>query len=438
MPKPIVVIVGRANVGKSTLFNRITKSHAAITESIPGVTRDRNYRDAEWEGKHFIIVDTGGFYPEPADDMFQQIKEQALFAIDEADLIVHLLDGKDGLVPSDREIAHLLRISGKRVIWAVNKIDAPTRDERIYDFFSLGVEDLFAVSAITGYGFHDLMEKISSLLPSYPEEKKGYPKIAIVGRPNVGKSTLVNTLLGKKRMIVSPLPGTTRDSIDSISTYYGKKYLLIDTAGIRRSDGAGYSLERFSAVRAVKSIERCDIALIVLDSSEGISTQDQKIAGIVDDYGKGAVFILNKWDLVEKNEETYKALISEVDRKMWFMRYAPVLTVSALERKRVTKVFPLIDHIMRERRKRIPTAELNRAFHRMQSSVPMPSFKGKPVRMNYLTQFATDPPSFAIFVRHAAAIKDFHKRHVEKILRSYFSFAGTPIRISMREQTGRT
>ena len=438
MPKPIVVIVGRPNVGKSTLFNRITESHTAIIENIPGVTRDRNYLDAAWDSKHFIIVDTGGFYPEPFDDIFSQIREQALFAIDEADVIIHLLDGKDGLVPSDLEIARMLRASGKHVLWAVNKIDAHARGERLYDFYTLGTEDLWPVSAATGYGYDEFMDKLVSLLPPYTGDTHDYPSIAVVGRPNVGKSTLVNTLLSKKRMIVSPVPGTTRDSIDSICTYYGRKYVFIDTAGIRRKDMAGYSLERFAAVRAVKSILRCDVALIVLSAADGIVDQDQKISGIVDSYGKGGILLLNKWDLLEKSEDVYRALKREVGRKMWFMPYAPVLTISALERKRVTKVFPLIDEIIRERKKRIPTAALNRSLSEMQSAMSLPSYKGKSVRLNYITQVRTDPPSFSLFVNHPAAVKDAHIRHIEKVLRHNFSVFGTPIRIYLREKTRRT
>lgn len=436
MAKPIVVIVGRPNVGKSTLFNRMTGSQTAIVEDIPGVTRDRNYRDTEWEGKKFTVVDTGGFYPEPPEDIFLEIKEQAMFAIEEADIIIHLLDGKDGLTPSDMELARLLRESGKKVLWVVNKIDIPKHEERIHDFYPIGTDELWPLSAATGYGYDEFMEKLTSILPLYVEERIDYPKVAVVGRPNVGKSTLINTLLGKKRMIVSPVPGTTRDSIDSICTYYGKKYLLVDTAGLRRKGKIGYSIERFSMVRAIRSIERCDIALIVMDATEGIVEQDQKIAGIVENYGKGVIFLLNKWDLIYNPEEAYKRLGNELSRKMWFMGYAPVLTVSALEKRRVTKVFPIIDEIIKERKRRIPTAELNRFLKEVISSTPLPLYKGKTVKLYYITQVKTEPPVFVVFTNHPAALKDAHIRHVEKGLRDRFSFKGTPIRIYVKAREG--
>jgi GTP-binding protein len=434
MAKPIVVIVGRPNVGKSTLFNRMTGSHTAIVENVPGVTRDRNYLDTEWEGKYFIVVDTGGFFPEPAEDIFLQIREQALFAIEEGDIIIHLLDGKDGLTPSDTELARLLRTSGKKVIWAVNKIDAPTREDRLYDFYPIGTEELWPISAATGYGYDDFMEKLAALLPSAVEEKTDYPKIAIVGRPNVGKSTLINMLLSKKRMIVSPVPGTTRDSIDSVCTYYGRKYLLIDTAGIKKKDMAGYSIERFSAVRSLRSIERCDVALIVIDAGEGIVDQDQRIAGIVETSGKGAIFLLNKWDLIDEPEKKYKVLLDELNRKMWFTRYVPVLTVSALEKNRVTKVFSIIDEILRERKKRIPTADLNRSFRQVVTNLSFPLYKGKSVKLYYITQVKTEPPTFVVFTNYRAALKDAHIRYIERVLRSSFSFEGTPVRIYVKER----
>jgi GTP-binding protein len=432
MAKPIVVIVGRPNVGKSTLFNRMTRTQSAIVEDIPGVTRDRNYLDAEWEGKNFIVVDTGGFYPEPPEDIYLQIKEHAIFAIEEGDVIIHLLDGKDGLTPSDMELARLLRASGKKALWAVNKIDGPTREERLYDFYPIGAENLWPVSAATGYGYDDFMEKLISLLPLYVEEEFDYPKIAVVGRPNVGKSTLINTLLGKKRMLVSPVPGTTRDSIDSICTYYGRKYLVIDTAGLRKKDKVGYSIERFSMVRAIRSIERCDLALIVVDASKGLVEQDQKIAGIVEGYGKGAIFLLNKWDLIDKPEEAHERLGNELSRKIWFMQYVPFLTISALEKKRITKVFPIIDEIIKERKKRIPTADLNRFFREFVSGMSLPLYKGKTAKLYYITQVKTEPPAFVVFTNYASALKDTHIRYIDKGLRSRFSFEGTPIRIYIK------
>ncbi len=428
----MVVIVGRPNVGKSTLFNRMTETQSAIVEDIPGVTRDRNYLDAQWEGKGFIVVDTGGFYPDPPEDIFVQAKEQALFAIDEGDIVIHLLDGKDGLTPADMELARLLRASGKQVLWAVNKVDAPTREDRLYDFYAIGAGDLWPVSAATGYGYEEFMDRLHALLPEYSEEKTEYPKIAVVGRPNAGKSTLVNALLGKNRMVVSAVPGTTRDSVDSIGGYHGEKYLLIDTAGLRRKGKVGYSVERYSMVRAVRSIERCDLAVIVLDASEGITEQDLKIAGMVKEYGKSAVILLNKWDLVKEPEEAYGKVMAELERKMWFCQYAPALTVSGLVRKRITKLFPIVDRIMGERRKRVPTAELNRFFRTIADRLQLPLYKGKEVKLYYMTQAKTEPPSFVVFANYADAVRESHLRFIEKGLRDFFAFEGTPIRIYVR------
>lgn len=437
MPKPFVVIVGRPNVGKSTLFNRIAGGETAIVESIPGVTRDRNYQEAEWGGKSFVIVDTGGFYPEPAEDIFPQVKEQAEFAIEEADLIIHLLDGKEGLTPHDSDLSRMLRASGKKVLWAVNKIDAPTREDRLYDFYSLGVDELVPLSAATGYEFDEFMDRVASLLPRREQggEDLDYPKIAVVGRPNVGKSTLVNTLLGKTRMIVSPLPGTTRDSIDSVCTYYGKKYLVIDTAGIRKKGKVGYSIERYSMVRAIRSIERCDVTLVVLDASDGIVEQDRRIASIVGQYGKGAVFLFNKWDLVREPDIVYKRYMHEFRDKIWFFNHAPVLTLSGLERKRVTKVFPLIDGVVSQRKKRIATAELNTILRETVSRSPIPLYKGKTVKFYYMTQVGVEPPQFVLFANYPEGVKDSSLRHIEKILREQFSFSGTPLRIFVRKRT---
>ncbi len=434
MPKPLVVIVGRPNVGKSTLFNRMTGTHAAIVEDFPGVTRDRNYIDTAWESKAFILVDTGGFYLDPPEDIFAQAKEQALFAIDEGDIIIHLLDGKEGLTPADMELARLLRASGKKVVWAVNKIDTPTREDRLYDFFPIGTDDIFPISAATGYGYEEFMERLGRLLPDYQQEKRAYPMIAVVGRPNVGKSTLVNALTGKRRMVVSPVAGTTRDAIDSICSYHGKHYLFIDTAGLRKKGKIGYSIERFSMVRAIRSIERCDVALVVLDMSEGITEQDQKISGIVKEYGKGVIFLLNKWDLVSEPEDAFRRIMPELYRKIWFSEYAPAITISGISRKRITKVFPLIDDVIRERSKRISTGELNRFFRDVITRLSLPLYRGKEVKMYYLTQVAQAPPTFVIFANFKNAVKESHLRYVEKKLREYFGFRGTPLRIHVRSR----
>jgi GTPase len=432
MRKLMVVIVGRPNVGKSTLFNRMTGTHSAIVEDIPGVTRDRNYLDAEWDEKTFMVVDTGGFYTEPPEDIFLQAKEQALFAIDEGDIVIHLMDGKDGLTPADMELARLLRTSGKKIIWAVNKIDAPTREDRLYDFYPVGADEIFPLSSVTGHGYEEFMDALTSGMPDYHEEKTEYPKIAVVGRPNVGKSTLVNALIGKSRMVVSAIPGTTRDSIDSVCSYHGRKYLLIDTAGLRKKGKIGYSIERFAMVRAVRSIEKCDVAIIVINMEDGITDQDLKIAGIVKEYNKGAIFLLNKWDTVKDPDRIYREIMDELVRKMWFSQYAPVITTSGLSKKRITKIFPVIDKIIEERNKRIQTSELNKFFRTIMTQISLPMYKGKEVKLNYMTQAGTEPPSFVIFANYKDAVKASHLRFIEKKLREQFGFEGTPLKIFVR------
>ncbi|MDP2167245.1 MAG: ribosome biogenesis GTPase Der [Thermodesulfovibrionales bacterium] len=430
MPRPVLVIVGRPNVGKSTLFNRVVGRAQAIVEDVPGVTRDRNYSEAQWEGHAFDAVDTGGFYAEAEPDIQRQIKEQALFAIEEADLIMHLMDGSASLTPADIELSETLRASGKKVISVVNKIDGPTKENRIYDFYTLGAEDLMPVSGKTGYNFDELMERAVSFLPHAGPEAAAYPKVSVIGRPNVGKSTLVNSLLGKQRMIVSPTPGTTRDAVDSLCTYYKKRYILIDTAGIRRKARA-YPVERFAMIRAARSIERSDVSLIVLDASTGIVAEDQKIAGMVMGYDKGAVFLLNKWDLVKDPEETYKRLLNEISWKLWFFDHAPVVTTSGMEKKRITKVFPLIDGVIAERKKRISTKELNELLR----TIPPPSYRGKKVRLHYITQVGTEPPRFVVFTNRPDGLKDTYLRHIERLLRERYSFSGTPVRVFKKLKT---
>ncbi|MBN2654911.1 MAG: ribosome biogenesis GTPase Der [Nitrospirae bacterium] len=457
--EPVVAIVGRPNSGKSTLFNRMTKKsgRSAITQDTPGVTRDRNYGRAEWEGRHFTVIDTGGLYGESApllsegfekgirtrkfngvtiQSIVDQVKEQVMLAVDEADIIIHLLDVKEGLTPSDKELGRMLLTSGKTVITAINKVDNPKNELMAAEFYEIGASNIMTVSSMSGLGYEELMDHLTSLMPDtadkvQSDDEASIPKIAVVGKPNVGKSTLINALLSKNRLIVSPVPGTTRDSIDSVCTYYKKSYMFIDTAGIRKK-GKENAIEWYSVVRAMKSIERCDVAIIMIDAAEGITDQDQKIAGMVHDYGKSALLLYNKWDLVPEPEEAYKKIEAEVARKIWFLDHAPVLTASGLQRKRITKIFPLISELISERQKRIPTAQLNKVFARAFEGRLMPTYKGREIKFKYITQVGIMPPEFTLFANYPQAIKEQHIRYIEKILREEFSFRGTPIRIYVK------
>ncbi len=437
MPNPVVAIIGRPNVGKSTLFNRMTRTRKAIVEDIPGVTRDRLYGEAAYDDKDFVVIDTGGLFPETGEEILLQTRQQAMFAVDEADVIVLLFDGREGLTEVDRQIVDILRPFGKKVLYVVNKIDARNREERLFEFYALGVDELIPVSAATGYGFVEFMERLVEALPEKEEggkTGKDLPGIAVVGKPNVGKSTFVNSLLGKERMIVSPVPGTTRDSVDSICRYYGREYLIIDTAGLRRKARiADRSIEKFTAIRAVRSIERADVVLLLVDAREGISEQDQKIAALVDRYGKGLVILFNKWDLVEEPEKRYKELLNEVHWRLRFVEYAPVLTVSGLSRKRITKVFSLVDEIISERRKRISTSALNRFVPEI--TPLLPAHKGKKTKIFYMTQTGVEPPEFVLFVNHPQVFKPEHIRFIERLIRRKYTFKGTPIRVFIRQRS---
>ncbi|MGE5894757.1 MAG: ribosome biogenesis GTPase Der [bacterium] len=432
MSKPVVAIVGRPNVGKSTLFNRLIGYAKAIVKDVHGVTRDRNYSDMVWEDRVLTLVDTGGFFPE-TEEMLSLIRKQALYAIEEADLIIHLLDGKEGFNPLDLELATIIRASGKKTLWVVNKIDDHRKTDRILDFYEIGAADLMPVSAESGYGIDELMEKVLTLLPETPvREEPEYPRIAIVGKPNVGKSTIVNTLLGKERMIVSPVAGTTRDSVDSVCRYYGKKYILIDTAGIRKKSKIDASLEEASVQKAIGSIERADVVVLLLDATAGITDQDQSIAGLALRREKGLVLLFNKWDLVHEPEARYRQIMSEIGTKLWFARFAPVLTVSALSKRRVSKLFPAVDTVIGEMSKRISTAELNKMRDEIESVLP--SYRGRKIKLYYATQVGVRPPSFAFFVNHPEGVKEQHIRRIENSLRGRYSFEGTPLNIFIRKR----
>lgn len=434
MPKPIVAIVGRPNVGKSTLFNRIIGKRIAVVEDIPGLTRDRLYGEAKWRDKTFLVVDTGGFQLMPEEDIVREVKKQAITAVEEADIVLMLMDAESCLMPSDVELSDTLRKYNKKIFYAVNKIDGSKKEKALYEFYSLGT-DLFPVSALRGYGFNELMDSIAAVMPvGVKEDDIEYPKIAIVGRPNVGKSTLVNSLLGKERMIVSSVPGTTRDSVDSICTYYKKKYLIVDTAGIRKKGKMATSFEKYSFIRTLKNIENCDVALILFDAIDGVVEMDQRIAGLVYEAGKGGIVLFNKWDLVEKNVTYFKKLQYELQEKLWFMYYAPILTISALNKQRITRVFPLIDEIITETSKRISTHELNN-FLRESLSIQQPAlYKKRRVKLSYITQIGIKPPRFVIFTNRKEGIKPGYIKFLEKQLRERFSFKGVPVRLYIRQK----
>ncbi len=434
MGKSTIAIVGRPNVGKSTLFNRIVGRRTAIIEDFPGVTRDRIYADAEWDNKRFFLIDTGGFQEVTDNKLLAKVKEQAVTAVDEADVVIFVMDGKAGLNPDDIELSNVLRASNKSVFFAVNKIDIPKKEDRILEFYPLGVERIYPISAINGYGLDDLMDDVVKLLPETEAEPEEYPKVAIVGRPNVGKSTLLNTLIGKQRAIVSEVPGTTRDAIDSICRYYSKKYLLIDTAGIRRKGKIEHGVEHYSIMRTIKAVERCDVALVLIDAVTGVVEQDKKIVGMVEEKGKGIILLFNKWDMTDKGADTLKRLSNDVKEKLWFADYAPYLSISATERKRVTKVFPLIDEVIAERQKRIPTSELNRILRACVRFQPPPVYKGRAVKLYYISQVDVSPPVFVIFANRPDAIGQSYIRFIEKMIRESTLFKGTPIRIVIRQR----
>ncbi|HET7318153.1 MAG TPA: ribosome biogenesis GTPase Der [Nitrospirota bacterium] len=434
MQKPIIAIVGRPNVGKSTLFNRILGRNLAIVEDMPGVTRDRNYAEAEWEGKRFLLVDTGGFEPETEDPMYLKMREQTTLAVEEADIIIFLMDGRQGLLPSDIEVSHRLRASGKPVIYAVNKVDGARHEELIPDFYRLGIDAFFPLSALHGVGFSDLMDELWRMLPATPagredEEQVSIPRVAILGRPNVGKSSFVNSLIGEDRMIVSPTSGTTRDAVDSEYRYYGRKYVLVDTAGIRSRGRIGQGVEKYSVMRAMKGLSRADVALVLIDAAEGVTEQDERIAGLVNEAGKGLILVLNKWDLVPDKELAYKKFIADIQQRLKFAHYAPVLTISAVTRQRITKVFDEIDAVIKEAEKRVPTAELNRVFEKLTAAHEPPLYRGKRVKYYYLTQVAVKPPTFIAFVNYPEGVHFSYLRYIENGLRDAFGFRGTPLRL---------
>ena len=434
--KPILAIVGRPNVGKSALFNRIAGGRKAIVFDEPGVTRDRNYSDVEWDGSRFTLIDTGGFEPVSKDRIFIQMREQCQLAIEEADAILFVMDGKEGLTPSDKEIAGILRRQNKPVFFVVNKIDEPKHEDRVLDFYGLGVEQLFSVSAEHRQGVGDLMDEVIKVLPKSSEEKRDedLTRVAVVGRPNVGKSSLINRLLGYKRVLVDESPGTTRDAIDTVLERNGKGYVLVDTAGIRRKSRISLRLEQYIIVEALRSIDRSDVALLLLDSKEGVTDQDARIGGFIHEKGKGCILLVNKWDLVKKDSDTLKEFERGVYEQLKYLAYAPILFISALTGQRVPRILDLIDQVAGQMKRRIPTAQLNKRFGRWVETNPPPLFKNRIVKLNYITQVSTGPPTFLIYTNHPEGIHFSYERYLVNQMREAFGFQGVPIRLGYRRK----
>ena len=434
--KPIVAIVGRPNVGKSTFFNRIARGKKAIVADEPGVTRDRNYADVDWEGKIFTLIDTGGFEPVSKDRIFIQMREQCQLAMDEADVILFVMDGKEGLTPSDREIADILRRQNKIVFHIVNKIDGPKHEEKVYEFYGLGVEGLYSISAEHRYGVDGLMEDVMKTLPRFADEKwdRDAAKVAVIGRPNVGKSSLINRLLGYKRVMVDEAPGTTRDAIDTFFERDGKKYILIDTAGIRRKSRISLRLEKFSIVEALRTIDQSDVALLLLDSKEGVTDQDAHIGGFIHEKGKGCILLVNKWDLVVKDSQTMVEYQKRVYGDLKYLSYAPILFISALKGQRVPKVLEMVDEVVEQTRKRISTSPLNKYFGEWVEHLPPPLYRNRNIKLNYITQVSTGPPTFVISTNYPEGIHFSYERYLINQMRETFGFEGVPIRLLFRKK----
>ncbi len=434
--KPIIAIVGRPNVGKSTLFNRIASIRKAIVANEPGVTRDRNYADVNWDEKTFTLIDTGGFEPVSKDRIFIQMREQCQLAMEEADVILFVMDGKEGLHPSDKEITDILRRLNKPVFYIVNKIDGPKQEEKALEFYGLGVEPIYSISAEHRYGINGLMDEVMKVLPEVTEEKwdKETIRVAVVGRPNVGKSSLINQFLGYRRVIVDEAPGTTRDAIDTHFERDGKRYVLIDTAGIRRKSRISLRLEKYSIVEALHTIDRSDVVLLLLDSGEGATDQDARIGGFIHEKGKGCILLVNKWDLVQKDSQTIVEYEKKLREDLKYLVYAPILFISALTGQRVQKVLERIDQVAEQTKKRVTTGQLNHSFEQWLERFSPPLYKNRRVKLNYITQVSTGPPTFVISTNQPDGIHFSYERYLVNQIRETFGFEGVPIRLQFRKK----
>ena len=437
--KPIVAIVGRPNVGKSTLFNKLIGERLSIVKDVPGVTRDRLYRDVEWSGKDFTLVDTGGLEPKTQDFIMSKIKDQAQVAIDEADVVVFLVDGKYGITGLDEEVAAVLRKKDKKVIVAVNKIDNYIKNQdRIYEFFGLGFEEVIGISGEHKVNLGDLLDAIIGKFEKMNTvQEEEVLSIAVLGRPNAGKSSLVNKILNKERSIVSDIAGTTRDSIDSDFRYKNRKYRIIDTAGIRRKSKIDDSIEYYSVLRAIKAINRADVCVLMLDSTELVTEQDKRVAGLIHDEKKPLIIAINKWDLIEKDNSTVKQFTELVKTELPFLSYAPVITMSALTGQRVMPILDQINDVFEEYNKKISTGVLNQVLGEMIAVNPVPTRKGRAVKINYVTQIGVAPPRFVFFANDPELVHFSYKRYLENKFREYFGFEGSPIEFIFNKKSER-
>lgn len=437
MSKPIVAIVGRPNVGKSSFFNRIVGKRISIVEDTPGVTRDRIYAEAEWNGVTFGLIDTGGIEPSSADVILSQMREQAQIAMDMADVILFIVDGKEGITTADEEVGVMLRRTGKHVILCVNKIDNPSNlPTSFYDFYELGIGEPVPISAANMLNFGDVLDEIVENFPDDKyEDDEDTIQIAVIGKPNVGKSSLINCLLGQNRVIVSPIAGTTRDSVDTPFVRNGQKYNLIDTAGIRRKAKVNDDIERYSVIRAVAAVERCDVALLVIDANEGITEQDKKIAGVAHEAGKGIVVVVNKWDLIEKETNTMKEFKTLIEYEFPFMSYAPSVFISVKDKQRVFQTIDVAKKVAENRSLRVPTGQLNSLISDAVMMKQPPSDKGKRLKIYYATQIGVKPPLFTFQINSRELMHFSYSRYLENRIREAFGgFEGTSIKFIFREK----
>lgn len=441
MSKPIVAIVGRPNVGKSTLFNKVAGSRISIVEDTPGVTRDRIYADAEWLNHKFTLIDTGGLEPESEDIILKQMYNQAEIAMETADVILFVVDVKTGVTESDIQVANILRKTKKPLLLVVNKVDDIKKyNMDIYEFYSLGIGEPIAVSGGQGLGIGDLLDEVVSKFPenNIDDEDDDTIKVAIVGKPNVGKSSLINKILGEDRVIVSDIAGTTRDAVDSPYENNGKKYVFIDTAGIRRKSKIKENIEKYSIIRAVTAVERADVCVIMINALEGITDQDTKIAGIAHEKGKASIIVINKWDLVEKDDKTMNKFIKQIDTELKYMPYAPMLFISAVTGQRVNRLFEMINEVYAGNTLRISTGMLNDVLIEAMAINQPPADKGKSLKIYYMTQVSIKPPTFVLFVNDSQLLHFSYKRFIENQLRQAFGFEGTPIHFIARNKSERS